>query len=110
MAHYCSETRVLFLVLSTALPACRRSASSEDCRRLTEHYLDLAVAEAAPKGASSAEAAAVREIERGLKRADPSFRRVQDRCAAVPRSAVSCAMGAATAAAWESCLRPTDGG
>ena len=42
---------------------------------MSEHYVDLAVREApGAAGLSPSQAAAVREVERGLKRAEPAFR------------------------------------
>jgi hypothetical protein len=76
---------------------------------MTEHYLDLAVHEAPGSAAmSSAQAAAVRDVERGLKRAEPTFREVQDDCTKVTRAEVSCTIDSTTTKAWEACLR--DGG
>jgi hypothetical protein len=57
---------------------------------------------------SSAEAAAVRDVERGLKRAEPSYRAVQDHCDAVTRAEVSCALDAPTTRAWEACVHGPD--
>ena len=78
---------------------------------MSEHYLDLAVAES--QGAATMNAdqkRAVRDVERGLKRAEPTFRRVEDECAQVTRSEVSCALDATTAKAWEACLHTPDAG
>lgn len=76
---------------------------------MTEHYLDLAVKEA-PGAASMtpAQVAAVRDVERGLKRAEPSYRAVQDHCEAVTRTEVSCAVDATTTRAWEACVQAPD--
>ena len=92
-----------------ALAACHGHASAEDCAAMTDHYLDLAVKET-PKAAamSSAESAAVRDVERGLKRAEPSYRTVQDHCDAVTRAEVSCALDAPTTRAWEGCVHGPD--
>jgi hypothetical protein len=92
----------LSLLLMTA---CRGHASPDDCRTMTEHYIDLAVREA-PGGAglSPAQAQAVKEVELGLKRAEPSFRVVQDRCGEVTRAEVSCAVDSTSTKAWEACL------
>jgi hypothetical protein len=92
----------LSLLLVTA---CRGHASPDDCRTMTEHYIDLAVREA-PGGAglSPAQAQAVKEVELGLKRAEPSFRVVQDRCGEVTRAEVSCAVDSTSTKAWEACL------
>ena len=73
---------------------------------MREHYLDLAVSES-PGGASltAPQASAVREVERGLKRAEPAFRAVEDRCAEVTRAEVSCGTDAPTTRDWEACLK-----
>ncbi len=77
---------------------------------MLDHYVDLAAAET-PGAAkmSAAQADAVREVERGLKRVEPSYRRVQDRCESVPRAQARCALGASTSAEWEACLRDPHG-
>jgi hypothetical protein len=74
---------------------------------MTERYLDLAVKE---RGStlSPQQASAVREVERGLKRAEPSYRRVQDQCASVTQGEVSCALAAGSTQAWESCVQSAD--
>lgn len=110
--------RVLRVLRALAGPcaalSCHGRASPEDCATMLDHYLDLAVRES-PGGPkmSPAQAAAVRDVERGLKRAEPSFRRVQDRCDSVDRSEARCAARADTTTAWEACLsglHPPDGG
>jgi hypothetical protein len=94
---------------ATIAPACRGHADAEDCRAMTEKYLDLAAKESrAGATLSPAEAAAVRDVERGLKRAVPSYRAVQDHCEAVTRAEVSCALGAESTRAWEGCVHPPD--
>jgi hypothetical protein len=84
---------------------CRRHASPDDCRAMADHYVELA-AEETPRaaGLSPAQLAAVREVERGLKRAEPSYRRVEDHCAEVTRAEVSCATDSTSTEAWEGCL------
>jgi hypothetical protein len=102
------------LLLSSSLSvflfvACRGHASTEDCSAMTEHYLDLAVKDTPGAAAmSSAQAAAVRDVERGVKRAEPSYRIVQDHCDWLTRSQVSCALDAPTTRAWEACVHPAD--
>jgi len=100
------RTGALTLVAAALLEtACRGHASPEDCRAMSEHYVDLAVREA-PGAAnlSPTQAAAVREVELGLKRAEPAFRAVQDRCDLVTRAEVSCAVESTSTKAWEGCL------
>lgn len=86
-------------------------ASPEDCRKMADHYIELAARET-PGGAtmSPAQIAAVRDIERGLKRAEPAYRRVQDHCEGVTRAEFGCAMEAMSTPSWEACVRAFDGG
>lgn len=88
---------------------CHGHASADDCKEMQDRYLDLAVKEA-PGAAtmSPAQAAAVRDVERGLKRAEPAYRAVQDQCSAVTRAEVSCALGAKTTRDWEACVHAPD--
>jgi hypothetical protein len=91
--------------LASGLSACRGHASADDCHKMTEHYVELAAHEASGAAAMSpGQLAAVREIERGLKRAEPSFRRVEDHCADVTRTEVSCAIDSSSTKDWEGCL------
>ncbi|HEX4445780.1 MAG TPA: hypothetical protein VH044_03565 [Polyangiaceae bacterium] len=84
---------------------CHGHASLEDCRSMSEHYIDLALKESPGSATlSAAQASAVRDVERGLKRAEPTFRAVQDRCAEVTRAEVSCGVDATSTRAWEACL------
>jgi hypothetical protein len=96
---------IILAAVVLAATACRGHASPDDCRAMSEHYVDLAVREA-PGAAnlSPTQAAAVREVELGLKRAEPAFRAVQDRCDQVTRAEVSCAVDATSTKAWEGCL------
>jgi hypothetical protein len=97
--------------LATLALACRGRASPDDCRAITEHYIDLAVRETPGASAmTAAQAAAVRDIKQDLKRAEPTYRQVQDHCANVSRLEVSCALDAKTTTAWEACVHPLDGG
>jgi hypothetical protein len=97
------------LVLLLAASGCRGQVTPEDCQTMTEHYLALSMKEA-PRAAplSSAETAAVREVERGLKRAVPAYREVQDHCEAMTRTEVSCALEAESTRDWEGCVHPRD--
>lgn len=100
---------LLLLAAWAASVSCRGHASSDDCRAMTEHYLDLAVKETPLAAAmSSAQSAAVRDVEQGLKRAVPSYRLVQDHCEALTRAEVSCALDADSTRTWEGCVHPPD--
>jgi hypothetical protein len=76
---------------------------------MKEHYLDLAVKET-PQAASMspAQAAAVRDVEQGLKRAVPSYRLVEDHCEVLSKAEASCALDADSTQAWEGCVHPAD--
>jgi hypothetical protein len=92
------------------LVECSRNASASDCQSIAEHYVDLAARESAGSTAmSSAQLAAVRQIEEAIKHAEPAYRTVVDRCRDVDRAAASCAMRASTTFAWETCIRASDG-
>jgi hypothetical protein len=100
-----NPSALAFVASALLETACHGHASPDDCRAMSEHYVDLAVREAPGAAAlSPAQAAAVREVERGLKRAEPAFRGVQDRCNEVTRTEVSCAIDAISTKAWEGCL------
>ncbi|HXX70545.1 MAG TPA: hypothetical protein VEK07_25405 [Polyangiaceae bacterium] len=76
---------------------------------MADHYLDLAVKESVGTAAmSSAQLAAVRQVEDAVKHAEPGYRKVLERCGDVDRAEASCALHATTAAAWETCLRAAD--
>ncbi len=76
---------------------------------MTDHYLDLAVKESPGAAAMSPlQAAAVKDVERGLKRAEPAYKAVEDHCSAVTRAEVSCAVDAVDTKAWEACVHPPD--
>lgn len=73
---------------------------------MAEHYLDLAVQESVGGAAvSPAQVAAIRQVEDGIKHAEPGYRLVLDRCRDVDRGTVACALHATTAVDWETCLR-----
>jgi hypothetical protein len=111
------ETRATTLRIAIALGAahvalaCRGHASPADCRAITERYVDLAVGETPGVAAlTPAQSAAVRDVKRDLKRAEPTYREVQDHCGNVSGQEISCAMDAKTTTAWEACMHHPDGG
>ncbi len=107
-----SSARVLaprVVAAATALLGCRGHPSPDECRATIDHYLDLALRETPGSASlSSGQAAAVRDVQRGLKRAEPSYRRVEDECPSLTGAEVSCALGATTTRAWESCVHTSD--
>jgi hypothetical protein len=109
-ASLVSFAALAIFAASGATVECGRTASPVDCRAMAEHYLDLAVQESVGNTVMTpSQRAAIRRVEDGIKHAEPAFRTVLERCAEVDRAAVSCALHATTTAAWESCLRASDG-
>jgi len=106
VSHRSSLVTVASMLGFAGAFGCHGRASPDDCAQMVDRYLDLAAKEA-PGGPkmTPAQTAAVRDVERGLKRAEPTYRRVEDRCESVDRSEARCALGADTTAAWEACLR-----
>lgn len=89
-----------------SVAGCDRTTSADDCRAAAEHYLDLAVQENVGTSAMSpAQLAAIRQVEDAIKHAEPGYRDILERCGEMDRAAVSCALRATTANAWETCLR-----
>lgn len=85
--------------------SCHRHASPDECKATTDRYVDLAVSES--PGAATMTAAqkqAVHEVETGLLRAKPAYRKAADRCQEVTRRQASCAMEAQSPKAWEACF------
>jgi hypothetical protein len=104
-----SLARAAPLLPLALLCACRTHATAQECRAMTDRYLDLALKEVPGSSAlSPPQAAAVREVQRGLKRAEPSYRRVEDDCASITPAEVTCAGGATSTGAWESCVHSGD--
>jgi hypothetical protein len=99
--------RSTFAIASVAVAtaACHRRAAAADCAAAADRYVELAARET-PGAArlTPAQVAAVRDVERGLKRAEPAFRRVQDHCQDVTTAETSCAIDARTTKDWEACF------
>jgi hypothetical protein len=99
----------LALLVPLSVAACRARATEQDCRAMTEHYLDLALKELpGSRSLSPQQASAVRDVQRGLKRAEPSYRKVEDECTSITPAEVACAAGASSTKAWESCVHSGD--
>jgi hypothetical protein len=93
------------MALAAALAGCGK-VSPDDCTKMVEHYLDLVMAEdPSVKGLPPQQVHTVREVKGEVRRGDPSYRRVYERCDSVTRSEYRCAMGADTSRAWEECLK-----
>jgi hypothetical protein len=101
--------RVAFAAFAAVTTSCRGRASDAECAAIAERYVDLAARETPGAAAMTpAQLAAVRDVERGLKRAEPAFRRVQDHCQDVAKAETSCAVDAKTTKDWEACFAARD--
>jgi hypothetical protein len=89
-----------------AIASCRGKATREDCDRMIEHYLDMVMREDPSLASLPPESMkAAREVKRELRRGDPHYRKVAERCEAeVTRSEVSCGVDAKTTSDWEACI------
>ncbi len=95
------------LLCLAMLTGCRGKATKADCARMIDHYLDLVLAED-PSLAKLPpdQLAAARAMKRELKLGEKSYAMVHDRCETeVTGGEVRCALGASTAAEWDTCFR-----
>jgi hypothetical protein len=94
------------LALLLCLSACRDKANKEECKAMTDRYVELSIRED-PSMAKLApdQLAAVREIKEELKRAEKSYQKVKERCAEVTRGEHECATSAKTTQEWEACIK-----
>ena len=87
--------------------ACRDGhVSASDCTAMLNRYIDMTIA-SDPAIAKLPEASArvAREMKAAVKRAEKSYRRVQDQCETeVTRHEYRCAMGAHSPNEWEACI------
>jgi hypothetical protein len=95
------------VVVVIAAPACRGRASREECDKMMDHYVDLVIKEDTSLASLPPESrAAAREVKRELKRGEPTYLKVAERCETeVTRAEYSCALDAPTSAAWEKCIK-----
>jgi hypothetical protein len=101
--------RPSLIVLALAATSCRGRATEAECKAITDRYVDLAARETpGASGLTPTQLQAVRDVERGLKRAEPAFRRVQDHCQDVTKAESGCALDAKTARDWEACFAGGD--
>lgn len=94
--------------LGTALfgGGCHRKVTRDDCTRMLDHYLDMVIAaDPATKNLPPAQAAAVRDMKRAVKKAERSYAQVEAQCETeVSRSEYDCAMKANIPDEWEACI------
>jgi len=85
---------------------CHRKVTKDDCTRMLDRYLDMVIAaDPATKSLPPAQATAVREMKRAVKKADKSYAQVETQCETeVSRDEYDCAMKAGVPDDWEACI------
>jgi len=92
--------------LPVAAVACNGKATREECTQMLDKYLDITIA-ADPELASlpPAEANAAREMKKALRKGEPSYRRVEQKCEAeISKKEYRCAMKALNPDTWQACI------
>lgn len=92
----------------TAFPAigCHRKITKDDCTQMLDRYLDMVIAaDPSTRNLPAAQAAAVRDMKRAVKKAERSYAQVEAQCETeVSRSEYDCAMKANIPDEWEACI------
>jgi hypothetical protein len=88
------------------LLGCQRKIQPQECVAMLDRYIDMVVAaDPATKNLPAAQASAVREMKKAVKKAEASYVRVQTQCESeVTRKEYDCAMAAKNADEWEACI------
>jgi hypothetical protein len=94
------------LLLALAPLACTKKVTPDDCTRMLDHYLDMVIdADPATHNMPPAQASAVRDMKRAVKKAAKSYAQVETQCEReVSRSEYDCAMSANIPDEWEACI------
>jgi hypothetical protein len=101
--------RAALVALALGATSCRGRATDAQCSSVADRYIELAAHETPGATAMTpTQLGAVRDVERGLKRAEPAFRRVQDHCQDVTKAETGCALEARTTKDWEACFAGGD--
>lgn len=85
---------------------CNGKATPADCTEMLDKYIDMVIA-GDPELAQLPpnEARAAREMKKAVRKADPSYRRVEQQCESeISRSEYRCAMKAPTPETWQACI------
>ena len=97
---------VEFLALLAVVSACQKKIQPPECVAMLDRYIDMVVAaDPSTKNLPPAQASAVREMKKAVKKAEASYRRVETQCETeVTRREYDCAMAAKNADEWEACI------
>lgn len=96
----------LALPSSVAFVGCNRSVTPAECTAMMDRYVDMTLAgDPTLAGLSPAQQDVARDMKKALKKAEKSYRQVQDQCEhEVHRNEFNCAMAAKTPGDWEACI------
>jgi len=85
---------------------CHGKVTKDDCTKMLDRYLDMVIAaDPATRNLPPAQAAAVRDMKRAVKKAERSYAQVEAQCETeVSRSEYDCAMKASIPDEWEACI------
>jgi hypothetical protein len=98
------------LTAALGLSACHshshKTVTRDDCTRMLDRYLDMVIAaDPSTRNLPPAQATAVRDMKRAVKKADRSYARVETQCETeVSRDEYDCAMKANIPDEWEACI------
>jgi hypothetical protein len=86
--------------------ACHRKVTQADCTAMLDRYLDMVIAaDPSTRDLPPAQATAVREMKRAVKKAERSYAQVQTQCETeVSKGEYECAMKANIPDEWEACI------
>jgi hypothetical protein len=92
--------------LALLAASCKRRVSPAECTQMLDRYVDMTLAaDPQTRDLPPAQAAAAREMKKAVKKAEPSYAKVEKQCEAeVSRSEHDCAMDAKNPDEWEACI------
>jgi hypothetical protein len=96
----------LALMALTVAAGCHHKVTKADCTQMLDRYLDMVIAaDPATKNLPPAQATAVRDMKRAVKKAERSYAQVETQCETeVSRDEYDCAMKANIPDEWEACI------
>ncbi len=85
---------------------CHKKIAKADCTQMLDRYLDMVIAaDPSTRNLPPAQATAVREMKRAVKKGERSYEQVEQQCETeVSRSEYDCAMKANIPDEWEACI------
>jgi hypothetical protein len=106
MGRSTSVLAVVALLAAAPVCGCHKKVTKADCTQMLDHYLDMVIAQdPATRTLPPAQAAAVRDMKRAVKKADKSYAQVEEQCETeVSRNEYDCAMKANIPDEWEACI------